>query len=67
MNNPIPQEAFFSWLGQSLARAFGALGGRDRDVEFLSGAVDHADLERRMRVLQRGVRSPLAAFTHYPS
>jgi hypothetical protein len=30
MNNHNPQEAFFTWLGQSLARAIAALRGPGR-------------------------------------
>jgi hypothetical protein len=60
-----PQEAFFSWLGRSLGRALDAMRGPDRELDYLSAAVDHADLERRMRVIQRGMPSPLAALTHF--
>ena len=62
MNTQNPQEAFFSWLGQALARALDALRAPDRDLEYLAGAVDHADLERRLRSLQRG-RSPVSQLT----
>ena len=57
MNTQNPQEAFFAWLGQALARAIDALRAPDRDLEFLAAAVDHADLERRMRVYERGRNS----------
>jgi hypothetical protein len=54
VNTQNPQEAFFAWLGQALARAIDALRAPDRDLEYLAAAIDHADLERRMRVMQRG-------------
>ena len=60
MDTQNPQEAFFSWLGQALARAMDAVRGPDGGVEYLSRSVDHADLERRMRVLQRGTGSPIS-------
>jgi hypothetical protein len=63
MNTQNPQEAFFNWLGQALARALDALRAPDRDLEYLAGAVDHADLERRLRSLQRG-HSPISQLTH---
>lgn len=59
-----PQEAFFSWLAESLGRAIDALRGPDGDLDYLAGAVDHADLERRMRVLQRGSRNSLSQLTY---
>ena len=64
MNVQNPQEAFFTWLGQALARAFDAVRGPDTDVRYLSGATDHADLERRLRVLQRGAGTPLSQLTY---
>ena len=64
MNTQNPQEAFFSWLGQALARAIDALRAPDRDLEFLAAAVDHADLERRMRRLQRGSSSHFSQLSH---
>ena len=54
MNSQNPQEAFFSWLGQAFARALDALRSPDPDLVYLAAAVDHADLERRLRNLQRG-------------
>ena len=47
-----PQEAFHLWLAESLRSAWRALTDEPRDA-YLSGAVDHADLERRMRVYER--------------
>jgi hypothetical protein len=64
MNTQNPQEAFFTWLGQALARAIDALRAPDRDLEYLAAAVDHADLERRLRTLQRGSRGPVSQLTH---
>ena len=64
MNTQNPQEAFFTWLGQALTRAFAAVRGPDGDVAYLSGAVDHADLERRMRVLRRGPGSQISQLTY---
>ena len=64
MNTHNPQEAFFSWLGQALARAIDAVRGPDTDVQYLAGSVDHADLERRLRVLQRGSGTPLSQLTY---
>ena len=64
MNTQNPQEAFVTWLVQSLGRALAALGGPDRDQQYLSGAIDHADLERRLRVLQRGTGTPLSHLTY---
>jgi len=65
MNTQNPQEAFFAWLGQALARAIDALRAPDRDLEFLAAAVDHADLERRMRRVQHGSSSPVSRLTYY--
>ena len=62
MSTQNPQEAFFSWLGQALARAIDAVRGPDGGVAYLSGSVDHADLERRMRTLQRS-GSPISQLT----
>ena len=62
MNTQNPQEAFFSWLGQALARALDALRAPDPDLVYLAAAIDHADLERRLRNLQRG-RSPVSQLT----
>ena len=64
MNTHNPQEAFFSWLGQALGRAMNAVRGPDRDIEYLSRSVDHADLERRLRILQRGPGSPVSQLTY---
>jgi len=64
MRTQNPQEAFFTWLGQALARAFDAVRGPDSDVQYLSGATDHADLERRLRALQRGAGSPRSQLTY---
>ena len=64
MNTQNPQEAFFTWLGQALARAIDAVRGPAREVQYLSGAVDHADLERRLRVLQHGSRSSISQLTY---
>ena len=47
-----PQEAFHQWLAESLRNAWRALTDEPRDA-YLGGAVDHADLERRMRVYER--------------
>ena len=47
-----PQEAFHTWLAESLRNAWRALTEEPRDA-YLRGAVDHADLERRMRVYER--------------
>ena len=64
MNTNNPQEAFFSWLATSLGRALHALRGRNSDHEYLAAAVDHADLERRLRALQHGSRSPISQLTY---
>ena len=64
MSTHNPQEAFFSWLGQALARAIDAVRGPDSEVQYLAGAVDHADLERRLRVLQRSSATPLSQLTY---
>ena len=64
MNTQSPQEAFFTWLSQSLGRALEALRGPDRDLEYLACAIDHADLERRMRALRRGARGPISQLTY---
>jgi hypothetical protein len=64
MNTQNPQEAFFTWLGQALGRAINAVRSPDVEVQYLSGAVDHADLERRLRVLQRASGSPLSQLTY---
>ena len=64
MQTPNPQEAFFSWLAESLGRAIDALRRPDGETDYLAGAVDHADLERRMRVLRRGSRHPLSQLTY---
>ena len=64
MHSQIPQEAFFSWLASSLGRALDAPRGPDGDHEYLAAAVDHADLERRMKVLQRGSRAPISQLTY---
>ena len=53
MNTQNPQEAFFTWLVQSLDRALAALSDPASERRFLESAVDHADLERRLRALQR--------------
>jgi hypothetical protein len=63
MNTQNPQEAFFSWLGQALGRAIAAVRGPDGGPVYLSGSVDHADLERRLRTLQRS-GSPLSQLTY---
>lgn len=60
MNTQQPQEAFFNWLGQALARALDSLRAPDPDLEYLAAAVDHADLERRLRQLRRGADSPVS-------
>ena len=64
MNTQNPQEAFFSWLGQALVRALDAVRGPDTEAQYLARAVDHADLERRLRVLQRGNGSPISQLTY---
>ena len=64
MNTQNPQEAFITWLGQALTRAFAAVRGPDGEVVYLSAAVDHADLERRMRVLQRGRGPRISQLTY---
>ena len=64
MNSQNPQEAFFTWLSQALTRAFAAVRGPDGEVVYLSGAIDHADLERRLRVLRRGAGSPISQLTY---
>ena len=64
MSTQNTQEAFFNWLGQALARAFDAVRGPDSDVHYLTGATDHADLERRLRVLQRGAGTALSQLTY---
>jgi hypothetical protein len=64
MNIQNPQEAFFTWLAASLGRALDALRGPDGDREYLAAATDHADLERRLRMLQRGSRSPISQLTY---
>ena len=46
MSTQNPQEAFFNWLGQALARAFDAVRGPDSDVHYLTGATDHAALSQ---------------------
>jgi hypothetical protein len=63
MNTHNPQEAFFNWLGQALGRAIDAVRGPDGGVAYLSGSVDHADLERRLRTLQRA-GSPISQLTY---
>jgi hypothetical protein len=65
MTTQNPQEAFFTWLAESLGRALRALRAPDRELEYLSGAVDHADLERRLRAIQRGLPAPVAGLTHF--
>jgi hypothetical protein len=64
MQTQNPQEAFFTWLGQALGRAIDAVRGPDGDVVYLAASVDHADLERRLRVLQRGAGSPISQLTY---
>ena len=64
MNTQNPQEAFFAWLVQSVARALAAVSGPGPEQRFLAGASDHADLERRLRALQRGARSPISQLTY---
>ena len=63
MNTQNPQEAFFTWLGQALARALDAVRGPDMEARYLAGSIDHADLERRMRTLQRA-GSPISQLTY---
>ena len=60
MDTQNPQEAFFTCLGQTLARAMAAVRGPDGGVEYLSRSVDHADLERRLRVLQHRAGNPMS-------
>ena len=55
MHQDQPQEAFHAWLAQSLANALNAIFRPERAYPYLEGATDHADLERRMRVLDRRV------------
>ena len=64
MTSQNPQEAFFGWLTRALGNALEALRGPDRDIEYLAAAIDHADLERRMRLLQRGSRAGAAIHFH---
>ena len=64
MNTQNPQEAFFDWLVHSLGRALAAVSGPDSRHTYLAGAVDHADLERRLRMLQRGAGSPISQLTY---
>jgi hypothetical protein len=54
-----PQEEFHSWLAGSLARALRAFASPERDLECLAHAVDHADLEWRVRLIERGMPSPM--------
>lgn len=58
MNTQNPQESFFNWLAQALGHALDALRAPNRDLEYLGAAIDHADLERRLRVLQRSSGAP---------
>ena len=64
MNTQNPQEAFFTWLVQSLGRALAALSDPDSEQRYLAGAVDHADLERRLRTLQRRGGAPISQLTY---
>jgi hypothetical protein len=51
-----PQAAFHAWLRSTLQRLLDALRHDERDA-FLARAVDHADLERRLRVQDRRMLS----------
>ena len=53
MHQDQPQEAFHAWLAESFANAWKAIFQPERAYPYLEGAADHADLERRMRVLDR--------------
>lgn len=59
MNCPTPQEAFHGWLRDALLAAMRSLRAPERHRDFLDRSTDHADLERRMRAIERGAPSPL--------
>ena len=48
-----PQEAFHTWLAESLRNAWRLLTEEPLRDAYLHGAIDHADLERRLRVYER--------------
>ena len=53
MNPLCPQLAFNEWLSRNVRNLVAAMR-RDPSEALLSGAVDHADLERRQRAIQYG-------------
>jgi len=59
MDHPTPQAAFHDWLHEALAAAMRSFRAPDRARGFLDRAVDHADLERRLRAIERGAATPL--------
>jgi hypothetical protein len=56
MDDVTPRIAFNEWLESVIDRLLGTPSGNE---EFLGRAVDHADLERRIRVLERGAALPM--------
>ena len=52
MDNACPQLAFNQWMSRNLANVISAFTPASIDEAFLGGAVDHADLERRMHALR---------------
>ena len=54
-----PQVAFHDWLRDALASLARWARRDDERDGFLARSVDHADLERRLRVQERGMPSPL--------
>ena len=54
MDTAFPQLAFNDWLSRNLRNVVAAFTPVRPEEAYLSGAVDHADLERRQRALRHG-------------
>jgi hypothetical protein len=54
MESAFPQLAFNQWLSRRLQNLTAAMGPESAEESFLGGAVDHADLERRLHALRHG-------------
>jgi len=59
MTSQFPQLAFSEWLRRNVENLVAGLR-RDATESYLASAVDHADLERRQRVIQYG--QPISLF-----
>ena len=60
MANEFPQLAFYEWLAGGIFKLLAPLCRDDNPERFLARAVDHADLEWRLRAQRLG--APQRAF-----